>query len=535
MDDYEQLIAMAQARRTGDLYSPDTAAMYPSALGEPGASRADVADPLRAREARTDDGSLTLTEEILTALSMAGQSATFGVLGDEVMAGADVLAGNGGYQERRDFHNRQQERMRSEHPFLSDLIEIGSGMAVPAGAAAQGVTAAARAGRGAVSGLGGGLLAGWMEGDEPGRGSRGDEAWATGLLSGAAGGILPAAVAASSPMVRRANQYLTDRAFARNAPDIPTIRANADAAYARGDQGRTLDANETTLLAADIENGLRGQTAVLPTGDLLSGFGRLRDVVDTMDAYAGREMTPRELRNVSDTLQAAVNSENGREAAVATIIRDSIFRPTMYGAAPDYQEADRLWRTLKQSELIEQTMELADNQAGRHTGNYELALRSQFGNLERRIIRGTVEATPDEAALIQRIAQGGRAENLARDIGRWAPTGPVALATGGGAGAAIGQALGGLLGPGPGAAAGLLGGALVSGAGAVGRTVAGRLQQGNADALSALVRSGGQAPPQAQGIPQGILEYMQELAARVGREAGRDGTRRPLELTITRP
>jgi hypothetical protein len=198
-------------------------------------------------------------------------------------------------------------------------------------------------------------------------------------------------------------------------------------------------------------------------------------------------MTPTEMLQVRKSFQAAAQSADPVEARIGTILIRQ-FDDFTSPLAPQIAEANQIYRRAMQGDLIETTIELAGSRSGQFSGSgFENALRTEFRGLERKIIKGQLKVTPDEEALIKRIAQGGFSENLARDVGKAAPRGVVSTGISSGVPFAIGTSIGG---PALGAALA----ATTLGAGEIGRRVATSLQGRNAGLLSALARSGGRLP-----------------------------------------
>jgi hypothetical protein len=110
-------------------------------------------------------------------------------------------------------------------------------------------------------------------------------------------------------------------------------------------------------------------------------------------------------------------------------------------AADSLKQGRELWRRARNSQEIDQAIELAGTNANTVTGaGFENALRLQFKALERRIIKGQLNTfNAAEKAAIRTAARGGPVDNLFRLVGKAAPTGIVS----GGIGSGVGFALGG--------------------------------------------------------------------------------------------
>ena len=108
-------------------------------------------------------------------------------------------------------------------------------------------------------------------------------------------------------------------------------------------------------------------------------------------------------------------------------------------AAQALASARKFWRDASVARAIEKEIELAGNRAGQFSGSgYENALRTQFRQLNARIIKGHERGfTPEEIAAIKKVADGGPLDNVLRFVGKLAPTGVVSGGIGAGAGFAL--------------------------------------------------------------------------------------------------
>jgi hypothetical protein len=152
--------------------------------------------------------------------------------------------------------------------------------------------------------------------------------------------------------------------------------------------------------------------------------------------------------------------------------------------APQFREANQLYRRAMAGSTIDEAVELAGVRAGQFTGSgFENALRTEFRRLSRDIVKGRLRGlTPDQQEAIRRISDGAPLENFLRGLGKAAPTGVVSAGIGGGMPFLVGNAIGG---PAVGAA---LGGATMA-AGGLARNAATRMQRGNAEVAAGLMRS----------------------------------------------
>jgi hypothetical protein len=319
-------------------------------------------------------------------------------------------------------------------------------------------------------------------------------------LVGAMGGAL--AYQGVSGLVSAAKRNKSIRAFMDKTPDVDALKAQAGALYddARA-SGTAATPAQVNTLGDDLMATLRGEGLITPKGNMAGSYPKVSDAIKLIDDYRGAPMTPTEMLQVRKSLQAAARSADPVEARIGTLLIRQ-FDDFTSPLAPQIAEANAIYRRAMQGDMIETTIELAGSKAGQFSGSgFENALRTEFRALERKIIKGQLKVTPDEEALIKQIAQGGFAENLARDIGKAAPRGVVSTAGAGGVPFAVGATLGT-------PALGLAMGGATLAAGEVGRRVATAMQTRNADLLSALARSGGKLPAELAGGGQSSIRRL---------------------------
>lgn len=177
-------------------------------------------------------------------------------------------------------------------------------------------------------------------------------------------------------------------------------------------------------------------------------------------------MTLREL--ASDVAASADKAERFRGVILKNKIDDfvnsldeaDVLAGNPQAAAEALATARQLWRDASAARTIERHINLAGIDAGDFTGaGFENKLRIRFRQLARRIENGQERGfTPSEVRLINQVANGTFSGNIARFIGKAAPTGIVS----GGIGAGVGFTLGGPLGAAAVPAAGALGRALAT-------------------------------------------------------------------------
>lgn len=209
------------------------------------------------------------------------------------------------------------------------------------------------------------------------------------------------------------------------------------------------------------------------------------------------------VRDIDKFLEGVASKGPNGEANMAVVAGD----PGMAKTALD--EANKAWSTASKAKAIDRAVELAVQKAEESGRSLEATLKSEFGRLDREIIKDNPEHfLPDEVKLIQEVARGKGARNLGSYLGRVLyPNGPVS---------AVSSMTAGLMSGGStlmsGASPILAGVATVApmAIGAVGRSAASRSAKRSADYASAYLRNKGagsqfapavEAPPIIKALP----------------------------------
>lgn len=190
-------------------------------------------------------------EKIGQMINNAGESLTFGLVGDEASAAVGSAMG-GDYdtilQNKRD----TQAQFRQQHPGLSIASEVAPAFLPGAGVAklVQGANRLGRAGYGALVGATGGATYGFMEG-EGGVENRATNAAITGGLGGFFGAVAPRAIEGLANLpsnVRRTFQRSAQR------PTIAALEETKTAAYKAADEaGVSFSGDDMTSLSNRVQ------------------------------------------------------------------------------------------------------------------------------------------------------------------------------------------------------------------------------------------------------------------------------------------
>lgn len=439
----------------------------------------------------------------------ASQGITLGGM-DEIVGGAKALwAGLTGkdmgdaYKFGRELTLAATDAARRDHPGYALAGEIGGAVSLPIGGGAP-ISTRMKMLESGLRAVPAAATYGLLSSDGEGTG-RLKDARNMALLGGILGMAAPGVGGLLGAAVR--NSKKAKKAFVKNAPSVEDLKTQAGALYDKARAtGVQAQPPQLQQLQADMTKILTDEGLISPTGRMSTAYPKVSDALKMVEDYSAGTMDATQMQQVRKLLQKAAQSNDAQEARVGTQMLKQ-FDDFVEPLAPEFKQANAIYRTAKQGELIERTIAQAESKSGQFSGSgFENALRTEFRALDRQIIKGQLKVSPDEAALIRKIARGGKMENLLRDLGKAAPRGIVGTGISTGVPFAIGNAVGGP------AIGGLLSAATL-GVGEVGRRMATKMQSGNAGMLSAIARSGGQAPalPPPQSFP--LIETLMRRAA----------------------
>lgn len=294
---------------------------------------------------------------------------------------------------------------------------------------------------------------------------------------------------------------------------VPTAQELADQAGALYQSARasgvTATPAQTSQVASKINSIARSENVVLPSGKVNQTYPKLAGVLNVFEEYDGLPIDVGQMQAIRRNLQDAAKSLDPGERRIATMMLGE-FDDFAHGVAPELAEASSLYWRSKMGEMIDEAIELAENRSSQYSqSGMENALRTQFRQLNAQIIKGRVPGvTPELAAQVKLVADGGPIENLARSVGKFSVRGPVS---------AIPSILAGTAGA---AFGGPVGGALAAGAVALPAEIARRVAEKgtvhNANIASALARAGGALPSQDYTpVTQALINTMGNVGGRM--------------------
>lgn len=432
------------------------------------------------------------------------QGLTFGT-GDEIVAAGVSALSDKTYDQALADERQRIEMGRSESPVASYGGEIAGAMAMPLGALSGGGSLGARVGRSAVtSGLLGGAY-GFGTG-EGGLANRLSNAAGVGAVSGAIGGLLPIVGAGASRVYNRAMERAAANRAIKAAPTPQALRNEASAIYNAADNAVLPRQPFTSEAQSMVANAAR--QGMDP--DLTPGAAKVADRI--MDAATSPD--PNLPFSELDILRRkagvpAGNLSNRTESAIGSQFVGAI-DDFVEGVDPalskEIGKARDMWGRLRRSDLIENAIERAKNQAS----GFENGLRVQFRAIlnNPKLLRGFSEA---ERNAMREVVEGTTFGNLMKKIGVVGLSGGqggtgLGMATGAGMGATVGTMMGGPIG-------GAIGGVLPLAIGTGAKKLAERATTKAAERAQGLVAAGGVRGPIAT-LPAGAQAQLEAMLRR---------------------
>jgi hypothetical protein len=419
---------------------------------------------------------------------MGVEGLTFG-FSDKLGAKMGELVGAGSYDENLAELRRETQGARDRMGMLGTGVEIAGQIAGPAkmlgaakalpGASKVATTLSRLPAAKTATAVGGGAALGAL--DAAGH----DKDIGTGAVIGGAAG---AAGRVLAPVVGKVAGAAGRALGVNKAPQIMTrdqIKEAAEAAYkASDDAGVILKPQALQRFAKEVQDDL-AEFGYMP--ELQPKVG---SVLNRLNEMSQENVTLKGVDQLRKAVGMLSGSENRSEGAVGRQIVKKIDKFLDDLDATDIltgnktqgvtalQQARKLWASQRKSEIIEEALEKAKNNAAVSGtgGNIDNAIRQQF----RSILNSPKKSrglTRDERAAMEAIVRGTKGQNLARLLGRLSPQGNGLMLLLHGVG---GIGSGGTTLP-------------LAGVGAVAKTIADRATPANVARLDQITRAGGQA------------------------------------------
>lgn len=455
-----------------------------------------------------------LQRKLKAGLAGAVNTASLGFADEAtgLVEGAITAPGEGtfaeGYASGRDRVRAEHLKLREAEPGVYGAGQVAGavGTAFAPGARIatlpRGAGVAPRVAASAAEGAAFGGMYGFGEGE--GQEDRFDRAQSGAMLGAIVGGATPAAGAGIERYLKTKTRSKIAAAMKGQAKSGDELMAEAAGLYDdAAAQGTTATPQQTSALADKTARRLVDEGLTGPSGEIAPGYSSAAGNQALLMDYADASMNPKQMQAVRRSLMETAR-KSGSEGRIGSQMVDA-FDEVMEPLAPQIKQGNAVYSRAMKVKRLDEIAELAKADAGVNysQSGYEQALRRRYNNLHKRIVEGKEKGwTPDEAAEIKRVANGGRVENFMRGMGRAAPSGIINIGMGGGMPYLIGNSIGG---PGLGAALGA--GTLA--AGATGRKIATMMQGKNTDIVKALAATGGKMPKMITSEePRKLIEAM---------------------------
>jgi hypothetical protein len=377
-------------------------------------------------------------EKIGSFLNKAGESLTFGLVGDETSAAVESMLPGVDYDQRRDFYRQQEQVLERDNPGLALGAEVGGavmGAFTPAGAIgtlSRGAGLVPRVAASVAAGAGMSGLYGGMEGE-------GTQGRMDGAKDGAKWGALAGAIA---PAIGAGVQRVADGAAARraitqgarNAPTSAALRAEGNAAYqAIDDANVQIKPEALDRTKAAIMDMLRKNTGFdeLPgPGSLTPNSARTMEIMGQAGNRMAEEPTAAlpfrsldQMRRQAGAAAGNVANKTDQRAGMEIIsglddmVRNLSPDDVVSGDVQTLQElipkARDIWSRMTKSQLIDDAIESGENN---YLSGGASGVRNQFARILRnpKLSRGFSDA---EKAAMRRVVNGTMPEQILTLLG----------------------------------------------------------------------------------------------------------------------
>jgi len=293
-------------------------------------------------------------------------------------------------------------------------------------------------------------------------------------------------------------------------PTVPQLKEQASDLYRQAEtRGVTASPTQTQQLRDNIEQSLRNEGQLGPAGRISDADTSTTKAFNLIGQYAGQPMRPNEMNTVRGVISEGRKSMDPADQRMSGILTEQ-FDDWARPMAPEFDQARDVSSRYLQAQDLEQARQLAEASASQFSASgLENALRTQYRGLDKKDIAGKSYFNPDVSEAIQKVGRGTTGSNIARNIGRFAPTGPVSLAASVGVPGLAGGAMAGPIGGAIGSSLGL--------AGIGGRVAANAMTDRAATLAELTARNGGRLPEANVMTP----EVMQMLAATAAAESAK--------------
>lgn len=427
---------------------------------------------------------LGASDEIIGGIAAPLQSAVNAITGE----GPTSLSEN--FQQAKALEDAKIAATRDQFPKTAFAGELAGGIVAGGPAAkfvAKGASALGKTVRGGVAGAGYGAAQGFAgsEGnvDERLDGAQSGAAWGAGF--GVAGDR-------AARLAGRAVERLRRSKVIKQLPTVSNLKQKSKELYDAADSaGLHISKQAVDRFKSNMSRILDDE------GFEPENFPEIVNALRRIERIATFNPSLRKMDAARRSLKKALGSANDEDVRMAMLVKSGMddFMENLQpqditsgdprAAVGFLSEARKVWSQARKTDTLETLMDRARRRAAR-TGsgaNIDNVIRQELDKIinSRTLSKGFSD---EELAAMRAIVEGSKTANVARRIGKAAPTGVVSGGLGSGAGALIGNAVAGPFGA-------AVGGAAVPIAGSVAKSVADKSTINAANRVLQTIRNGG--------------------------------------------
>ena len=224
-----------------------------------------------------------------------------------------------------------------------------------------------------------------------------------------------------SPLKAPKKRTMKDREFIDEAPNTQQLRSEASNIYKALDKsGVKIPVDDVSALMDDIGDMFQKETMNRHLHPTLHGiYTDIKGDLDTLKGGGGTMpwSNIHTMRKVLKKASRGVNPDHAdqrRLAGMAVEKIDDFIENNIPDVAPGFKNARNTWRKMRNSELIEETIDRASTRAS----GLESGLRNEFATLYRNKKKMRT-FTQEERAAIRKISDGDFSANLFRKLGNF--------------------------------------------------------------------------------------------------------------------
>lgn len=309
-------------------------------------------------------------------------------------------------------------------------------------------------------------------------------------LAGASELLVPAAQAVGRRFGQSQLDRSVDKALQEAAPSIEQLKTKGRSIY------KEIDDSGAALKVQSFDDFVDSMSGRLKKEGFDPGLHpKAAAVLNRLDSEKGKIKQITEIDTLRRVAQSAASSIEPDEKRIGGIIlekfddyldnlkTDDFFGREVSGIGAKYKEARNVWGKARRSELIQEALEKAKDQASGFENGMRIQFRSILNNKKK-----SKFFNKEEIAAMKKVVRGTPMANSAKFLGRFGineqqATSMLGASIGVGGGASIGSAIGGTAGAGVGAV-------LVPAVGQVSKSLAQKLTKNNAIMADQIIRAG---------------------------------------------